>query len=119
MSQEDLDINRSVRSILVKHWIDLGQLSVRSNDGKLYIRGALTKISGVNEELTTPIVEAMFDEISKIRNIRQVYPALDNWNNDAGRWAPVGASKAQQGGGQVFGGKAPVAYDIKDKEGDS
>jgi hypothetical protein len=119
MSQADLDINRGVRSILVKHWIDLGRLSVRNNDGKLYIRGALVRISGAGEDLTTPIVSAIFEEIGRIRDVRQVYPALENWSNDSGGWTPIGGAKTQQKTGQqtdIRGGAG--VFDIAGKTGD-
>jgi hypothetical protein len=116
MSQADLDINRCVRTVLVKHWIDLGRLSVRSNDGKLYIRGSLQRIAGVNEELTSPIVDAMFADIKRIKNVRQVYPALENWSNDTGSWSPIGGAKSPQGGQQQAQKPAEV-FEIKNKEG--
>lgn len=117
MSQVDLDINRFVRSILVKHWIDLGRLSVRSTDGKLYIRGALRRISGVNEELTSPIVDAMFAEIKRIKNVRQIYPALENWTNDSGSWTELGGN-IQHTGDQQTAQKAAAVYEIKQKHGE-
>lgn len=115
MSQIDLDINRAVRTVLVKHWIDLGRLSVRSTDGKLYIRGALSRIAGINEELTSAIVDAMFSEIKRIRNLRQVYPLLENWTNDSGSWCQVGG-KVQQQGEQQQAPRSPGVFEIKHKE---
>jgi len=118
MSQVDLDINRCVRTVLVKHWIDLGRLSVRSNDGKLYIRGALQRIAGVNEELTSAIVDSMFAEMKRIRNVRQVYPALENWSNDTGSWTPIGGTKAPSGG-QQLAPQSSERFEIKQKTGGS
>jgi len=84
--QDDLDINRGVRRVLVKHWIDLGRLSVRSTQGRVLIRGRLLRIQGVKVALTTPIVEAMFAEIQRLRAVRNVTAHLDNWIKDGGRW---------------------------------
>lgn len=111
MSQADLDINRGIRSILVKHWIDLGRLSVRSTDGKVYVRGALTKIGGVTEELSSPIVQAIFDDIRKIRGVRQVYPTLENWTDDTGCWQAIGKQekKVEQ---QQATQSTTIVYDI-------
>ncbi|MDD4869079.1 MAG: hypothetical protein PHR77_00865 [Kiritimatiellae bacterium] len=114
MSHADLDINRGIRTVLVKHWIDLGRLSVRSSDGKVWIRGALLRIAGVNEELSAPIVDAMFAEIKRIKNVRQVYPALENWNNDSGSWVPAGDKKSEQQTVQ----RATTVYDITKGSGD-
>ena len=119
MSQTDLDINRAVRTVLVKHWIDLGRLSVRSSDGKLYIRGSLNRIAGINEELTSSIVDAMFAEIKRIKTIRQVYPALENWSNDTGSWSKPGGGKGQQQkGDQQLIQKTTEVYELKQKQED-
>jgi len=93
MSQEDLRINRDVRKILVKHWLDLGRLSVRSSLGRLMIRGSLERIRGVKEELTPAIVNEMFRKIKQIKNVVRVSVELDNWANDDGRWVPVDRTK--------------------------
>lgn len=93
MGQEDLRINRDVRKILVKHWLDLGRLSVRSSLGRLMIRGSLERIRGVKEELTPPIVNEMFRKIKQIKSVVRLSVELDNWANDDGRWVPVDKSK--------------------------
>jgi len=117
MSQVDLDINRGVRSILVKHWIDLGRLSVRSTDGKVYVRGALTRIGGVSEDLSSAIVENIFSEIKRIREVKQIYPSLENWTNDSGSWQQIGKPEKETQQGQTSQVAAKV-YDIEkgDKE---
>lgn len=84
--QSDLDTNRGVRRVLVKHWVDLGRLSVRSTQGRVLIRGRLLRIQGASGELTTPIVEAMFNDIRRLRGVRNVTAHLDNWIKDGGRW---------------------------------
>jgi hypothetical protein len=117
MSQIDLDINRGVRTILVKHWIDLGRLSVRSSDGKVWIRGALLRIAGVNEELSAPIVEAMFAEIKRIKNVRQIYTALENWNNDSGSWVPTGTAQSKTMEQQTPQ-RTTTVYDVTKGSGD-
>ena len=96
MSQADLDVNRSVRTILVKHWIDLGRLSVRSSDGKLWIRGSLARIAGTSDELTPAIVDAMFEDIKRIRSIKQFYFMLENWTNDMGAWHEIGKARSTE-----------------------
>lgn len=114
MSQDDLDINRAIRSILVKHWIDLGRLSVRSTDGKVWVRGELHRISGVAETLTSAIVSALFEDIRRIRNIRQVYTALENWSTDSGSWQQVG--KPEKKMEQQTSTATKTVYDVENKE---
>jgi len=87
-TQSDLDINRGVRRILVKHWIDLGRISVRSSQGRVLIWGSLLRIPGTTQELTTPIVDAIFYDIRRLRGIKRLTAHFDNWIKDVGRWRP-------------------------------
>jgi hypothetical protein len=82
----DLDINRAVRRLLVKHWVDLGRVSVRTSKGRVIIYGNLRRVEGQRGPLTTPIVDALFYEISRIREVKNVKGRLENWINEGGRW---------------------------------
>lgn len=84
--QSDLDVNRGVRRILVKHWIDLGRISVRSTQGNVFLRGRLLRLQGTKGDLTSPLVEAMFHDMERVPGVRGVTPNLENWIKDGGRW---------------------------------
>ena len=88
MRQLDLQINRDMRRILVKHWIDLGRLSVRTSGGNVFVRGSLCRIGGVNEDLTSQIVQGLITEIKRIRHVKRVNVNLSNWCLEAGTWVP-------------------------------
>lgn len=119
MSQSDLDLNRDVRRILVKHWIDLGRLQIRSNSGRLYIRGALQRIQGVPQELTSSVVETIFDDLRRIRQISHVYAEFTNWTNKTGRWTLTEPpSQTSSPGGRQPGAtddSAPSTYVMRPK----
>lgn len=89
----DLDINRGVRRVLVKHWIDLGRLSVRSTNGKVYIYGRLQRLPGTEGNLMGTTVDSMFYQIKRIGGVTSVNPHLENWTDDDGLWRPVEAGK--------------------------
>jgi hypothetical protein len=93
--QDDLDINRSIRKVLIRHWIDLGRLSVRTSRGKAFIHGSLHRIYGMNEQLTTPIVESIFSEIRRIKDLLQSIVEFDNWTNAGGKWQMVERAAGQ------------------------
>ena len=116
MSQADLDINRNVRTILVRHWIDLGRLSVRSSAGRLWITGGLFRITGIKEELTTPIVESIFADIKRVKDLAGIHANLENWTDDSGSWRPIGQSpeKAAQRTGQ----EKTQVYDVDTETGE-
>lgn len=86
--QTDLDINRAVRRVLVKHWIDLGRVSIRTTAGRIMIFGVLRRIEGHRDNLNPSSVEAMFYEIQRIRGVQHVRTHFDNWINEGGRWRP-------------------------------
>lgn len=86
MSQADLETNRNIRRVFVKHFIDLGTMSVRSANGKVTIRGKLARIAGVEEKLTTAIVEVIFHDIRRLPAVTRLDITLDNWTNESGRW---------------------------------
>ena len=86
LQRTDLDINRHVRRILVKHWIDLGRISIRTTRGSVLVYGLLQRIAGSREPLTTPLVESIFMDIKRIKGVRMVRAHLENWSNEGGRW---------------------------------
>lgn len=98
MNPVDLEINRGVRRVLVRHWIDLGRISVRTISGKVHIRGTLERITGVKEPLSGAILEAMFADIRRLRGIARLNVELENWHNKSGLWHSTG-KPAQTGSG--------------------
>lgn len=95
MSQADLEINRDIRKVLIRHWIDLGKLSFRSSNGRVWIRGSLQRIAGVQEELTPTLVETIFGDTKKVRGVVTLNMELDNWVVTAGRCRSLDKSKAK------------------------
>jgi hypothetical protein len=87
----DLEVARDARRIMVKHWIDLGRLAIRSSGGRLSVYGTLQRISGVADPLTPAIVESMFRDIAHIRGVRFLTPHLENWSNQGGLWHAMAA----------------------------
>lgn len=111
MSEADLTINRDVRRVMIRHWIDLGQLSFRSLNGRVWIRGALRRIAGVSETLTSTIVENIFDDLKRIRGVVHVAVELENWSMDGGSWRPLDKGKSKASVAQHG-----VVHEISDKE---
>ena len=113
MSQADLEINRDARKVLVRHWIDLGKLSCRSVSGRLSIRGSLQRISGVPVELTSALVETIFNDLRKIRGVVNITSELDNWSFALGKWNALDKGKIKIGGVAQSAAQAAVV-DISD-----
>ncbi|MCE9612703.1 MAG: hypothetical protein K8T26_00410 [Lentisphaerae bacterium] len=107
----DLDINRAIRRVLVKHWIDLGRISIRTTNGRILFFGYLRRIEGHRDNLSPPALDAMFYEISRIRGVQHVRTHFDNWSNDGGRWHPFERVDMtdRRGGSQSSGTGTPPA----------
>jgi len=79
---------------------------------------------GIEEELTTPIVEAMFQEAKRVKNVRRLDIHLDNWAKDGGRWRrKVGAETDKEGSGTRISRrktdftKMPKVFQVQKKTG--
>lgn len=86
MAQEDLNNNRNVRRVLVRHWIDLGRIAAHSANSKVTIRGTLQLLRGVKHELDSQSVDNIFREINRIPGIKRLNVELDNWICIEGSW---------------------------------
>jgi hypothetical protein len=86
MAQQDLKNNQSIRKVLVRHWIDLGRVNIYSRGGTATIRGTLQLLRGVKHELDAALVERIFREINRIREIKRVTVELENWAFIEGVW---------------------------------
>lgn len=93
MAQEDLAINRSVRKVLVRHWIDLGRVSISSVSGNVTIKGGLHLLRGVKHELEARIVESIFHDIKRITGVKRTSTDLENWAFIDGAWRHLSARK--------------------------
>ena len=106
MAQADLEINRNVRRVLVRHWLDLGRIFIRSTNGHVSLRGSLSRIHGMNDPINSATVDTIFTEIKRVRNVKNISPDLDNWFCERGAWKEKGEhpkdsapSKPAQGSG--------------------
>ncbi len=93
----DLDINCQVRKVLVRHWIDLGRVHMRSTRGVVHLRGELCRLYQSKEALNTASVLELISEIRHIRDVRRVTTDFSNWVCKEGTWQlTLGAALTRQ-----------------------
>jgi hypothetical protein len=92
----DLDICRDIRRVMVKHWIDLGRLSVRSTAGRVMLYGSLRRIEGAGSDLIPALVDAIMREVKHIQGVKIIRPHFENWTNEDGGWRPTQHAGAQE-----------------------
>lgn len=85
----DLDINCAVRRVLVRHWIDLGKLILRTTGGIVNLSGALEKICKSNEDLNPGLLIEITSELRRIPCVRRVNMGFTNWVEHDGVWKMV------------------------------
>ncbi len=90
MCDNDLVVNREIRKILVRYWIDLGRLTVSTNEGKSVLQGALMRLPGSESSLGCREVEQLMSDIEHIPHVLSLATELDNWVCLDGAWRPVG-----------------------------
>jgi hypothetical protein len=88
----DLDINRHIRQVLVRFWIDLGRLSIRTTGGVVMIRGLLAKVPGSGSDLNSSTVSTLFTDIRRINGVKRIQTDLTNWINTGDGWQPGGGA---------------------------
>ena len=82
----DLEINCAVRRVFVRHWIDLGKLSFRTQKGRVTLRGSLDRLPGSEQLLTVQAVEQLFTELQRIHGVDRFATELTNWERNSSGW---------------------------------
>lgn len=104
------EMNRKMRAIFVKNWIDLGRMTFSvSAGGVIHINGYLGKLPGTGD-LTPQAVGEMIGEIESIQHVVRVEAEFDNWHRSgfAGIWQSLEkagqsqASSTQERSGQTI-----------------
>jgi hypothetical protein len=87
--RNDLDICREIRRVMVKHWIDMGRISVRSQKGNVMLYGHLQRIEGAQSALIAPLVDEIMRQVGRIKGVRIARSYFENWRFEDGRWRQV------------------------------
>ena len=90
-------MNRKMRAIFVKNWIDLGRVTFSvSTGGVIHINGYLGKLPGTGD-LTAQMVGDMIGEVENIDKVVRVEAEFDNWQRSgfAGLWKSLEQAKGQ------------------------
>jgi hypothetical protein len=72
------DINRQVRMVLSRHYIDLTRIDYSCIGHTVYLSGELHKIS--ESDLVPSVIEDLLKEIARLSNVYSVQCDFKNWN---------------------------------------
>jgi hypothetical protein len=78
----DMEINRNVRKVFVRHNINLGWISISSCRGYVMVNGNLVLLPGAPGDLDPSLVGTMFGDIRRVDGVQRVTTELDNWEHD-------------------------------------
>lgn len=85
----DLETNCAVRRVLVRHWIDLGKISLRTTNGVVSLSGELLRLSHGGNALTPASLLQITSELSGVPRVRRISVNFTNWANVNGIWKAV------------------------------
>jgi hypothetical protein len=93
---EDFRINATVRTTLVRFWVDTSKLDHGAINGVIYLRGRLVReisrssnSENENEEESLMLLARRLErELKNIRGVRDVVYNLENLIKARGRWMP-------------------------------
>ena len=106
-------INQRVRSVLVRHDVDLEALSVSSSANIVYVYGSLKK--GTGTDMKPSDIDLIFREIEHLPSVRGIAVDLENWivTSSEGTWTAT----AKRRGGRPGDTSGPSEdYRINEKE---
>jgi len=111
----DLEINCSVRKILVRHWLDLGRISLRTTSGVTYLSGELARLPKVENPLTSSTVTEIINRIRRISGIRRVQVDFRNWIECGDVWKQR-SQKPTDFQAEAAKEKAQSVYDLTESQ---
>jgi len=106
MEHSEQDINRGVRSVLTRHWVDLTKTSFLSRRGILRMTGELQRLGAAASTKVQPTaLETLDQELKRVRGVRHVYYDFANWRrSEDGEWRQVVSLSEQRGKAEGEGG---------------
>jgi len=95
----DLEVNRSLRKVFVRHWIDIGRLFISVSRGNVLVRGILQMLPGAEEPLTSAMLVIIFRELRSCNGVREITTAVANWEQISadGFWRPKAVTEELKG----------------------
>ena len=85
----DTEIRSEIRSLLVRHRVDLWRLQVRITSGTVRVTGELNYLGG-SHDAPTMLVENLEREVGRTRGVKRAYLDFSNWSRlTSGEWQPL------------------------------
>jgi hypothetical protein len=98
------EVNRSVRTVLARHDVDLSRLDYSYIGGTVYLYGDLLK--STEGEFTPATIEVLAREVTGLPHVRDLQCDLNNWTilTSSGSWQVTKRKKPSAGYGASLGG---------------
>ena len=99
MTVEDLEMNREVRTVFARNWVNLQKLDYNCVNGVLYARGRLTLLRpppprpGEDVDragVTASFLKLLEKQLHKLSGLRGIRWQLDGWMRTTSDWARSG-----------------------------
>ena len=99
MTTEDMDINRQVRSVFARNWVNLQKINYGATHGTIYITGRITLLRETRGDSSEEVDRAgvgpkllshLEKEMLKIEAVRAVRWDIQGWQRMTGAWLHSG-----------------------------
>ncbi len=88
----DIELRSEIRSLLVRHRVDLQRLQVRVTSGTVRMCGEVSYHGGQAQPAS---LDALETEVTSMRGVKHLYLDLYNWRRiETGEWRPVAVQGA-------------------------
>ncbi len=114
MSSSDQEINRGVRTVLTRHWVDLTKTAFASRRGIVRLMGEIRRMGpDALKPLDPTNLEVIDHELKRVNGVARVHFDLVNWHkSDEGEWEPVASPTHRPGSnGPGADGEGPLEID--------
>jgi len=119
MENSDHDINRGVRSVLSRHWVDMTKTNFLSRRGILRMMGELRRLGAdASAPIRPQVLDTLDQELKRVRGVRRVHYDLANWRRDeGGEWRPIESWSSRRG--RRASEESPAEPEEKSEDDDS
>jgi hypothetical protein len=76
---ERAELYRGIRSVLARHYIDLGRLRITVSPSCVRLHGEMYRLPGLSSALEADLVQSILREIERLPHLRRLVVDLDNW----------------------------------------
>lgn len=81
-----VETTKSIRTILIKSWLDMGKLKIQVAGKTVIIRGRIVKARADDDPVSGLFIEQLEQKLMNLKEVKFIRWALDDWKHERGQW---------------------------------